>query len=348
MNLRDARSRAVRIRASFEGLLDALPSLVNVLILALGAIRVRDGFLSVGELSGFIYLFTLLVFPLRIIGYVLSEIPHSLSGWLRLREVLDEDELVDPRSLLKPCRDPIAISARGVSYRYPDSVNEAIKDLSFDVESGSLVAVVGSTGSGKTTLLRLLAGSLTPRAGHVCVSDTAASVVFQEPFVFSGTIRENIVLAPTSPENLEQAVHVASLKEFITSLPQDLDTEVGERGVSMSGGQRQRLALARAIAKDSRLLLIDDTTSALDPATENAVLERIASMEPRRTVVMVASRPSAVALADSVLFLEEGKLVDQGPPQDLLQRNERYREQMLSYQIDRSLIGTDEGCRHVE
>ena len=334
--LRDARSKAVRIRANFEGLLDALPSLVNVLLLIVGAYRVQSGYLSVGEVSGFIYLFTLLVFPLRIIGYVLSEVPHSLSGWNRIQHVINEPTQPNPKSLLQQSANEIGLRLTNVSFGYPGSSNRALQQVSLEVPVGSIAALVGPTGSGKSSLLRVITGNVCPDEGVVEVQSTHMSVVLQDSFLFSGSIRENVTMGtPVSDAEVWEALRVADLDDFVRSLPEHIHTEVGERGVSLSGGQRQRLALARAIAHRAPLLVMDDTTSALDPKTEATVLGNLAALEPRRTVVIVAARPSAVALAGMVLYLADGRLVDSGTPDELLQRNKEYRELIASYAADR-------------
>jgi ABC-type multidrug transport system fused ATPase/permease subunit len=161
-------------------------------------------------------------------------------------------------------------------------------------------------------------------------------MVFQDAFLFAGTLRDNITMdSLLSDQEVWEALRVAALDEFVRSLPEGLNTEIGERGVSLSGGQRQRVALARAIARRASLLVMDDTTSALDPVTETLVLKNLTGLEPRRTIVIVATRPSAVALAEHVLFVAEGKLRDSGAPQDLLARNTAYRELIASYAADR-------------
>lgn len=336
--LRDARSRAVRIRANFEGLLDAVPSLVNVSLLVIGAHRVEAGSLSVGELSGFIYLFTLLVFPLRIIGYVLSEVPHSLSGWTRIREILDEDDVPDPRNALEPSEGITAIRLAGVTFRYQGSTTSVIEDVDVEVVRGKVVALVGGTGAGKSTLLRIASGNVAPLRGTVSGDPSEMAVVFQDAFLFGGSIRDNVSMFDVRipDDEVWSALSCAALDDFVRTLPSGLDTEVGERGVSLSGGQRQRLALARAVARRASVLLVDDATSALDPATEATVLERLAALEPRRTVLIVASRPSAVALADEVIFLDAGRVAGRGRPAELAARNARYRALVESYATDRA------------
>jgi ABC-type multidrug transport system fused ATPase/permease subunit len=340
--LRDARVRAVRLRGTFEALLDVLPSLTNVLLVVVGAFRVRDGEMTVGQLSSFVYLFTLLVFPLRLIGFVLSELPYSLSGWERVREVVDEPLEPDPAAAIVAAPDGVGVQLRDVTFHFDgvaetaDEALAALDHVDVSVPAGRIVAVVGPTGSGKSTLVEVAGGLIGPDTGEVAAGSGARSLVFQEAFLFSGTIRENVALgADLDDEQIWAALALAKADRFIRALPDGIDTVVGERGVSLSGGQRQRVALARALARRPSLLLLDDTTSALDPATERGVLGNLRGALAGTTVLMVASRPSTVALADDVMYLERGRVVDHGTHVELMVRSAPYRELMEAFETDR-------------
>ena len=334
--LKDARIRAVSARSTFEALLDGVPSLVNILLLVVGAIRVESQSMSVGELTSFIYLFTLLIFPLRIIGYVLSSVPHSASGYKRVREILDESVARDPQTMVLASSAELGVRLEGVSFRYDEHLPEVISDVSLDVAAGTTVVIVGATGSGKSTLLSVMAGLLQPSKGQVSIANRSASIVFQEPFLFSGTIRHNIDMG-RSIENhvLERSLYLSAADDFVAALDDGVNTVIGERGISLSGGQRQRISLARAIAQDCSVLLLDDTTSALDTVTESLVIDRLRQSGNIVTTIIVASRPSTIALADEVIFIENGALSDQGSHPDLLLRNENYRLLMRSFEHDR-------------
>jgi ABC-type multidrug transport system fused ATPase/permease subunit len=189
-----------------------------------------------------------------------------------------------------------------------------------------MVAVVGATGSGKTTLLEAIAGLVPVASGSLSVTTGAVALVFQEAFLFSESVRFNLTFGhETDGETLREALRVADA-EFLLDLEHGLDTALGERGVSLSGGQRQRLALARALVTRPSLLLLDDTTSALDPATEVKVLTNLASTDLVGTTLMVASRPSAVALAESVLYIDPQRRVLAGSHKELGERGAGYRE----------------------
>ncbi len=337
-DLRGARTSAVLVRASFDSALNAVPALANIGLIVLGAYRIRSGDLTVGELASMIYMFTLLVFPLRLIGFALSALPHSLAGWERLREVLDEPLMGDPADTLAAAPPELGVSFRQVSYSF-DAERPVLTDVSLDVARGSTVAVVGTTGCGKTTMLRLAAGLLGASAGSVAVAVGDRSIVLQEAFLLGDTLRENIAFGSVfSDEQIWAALECAEGREFVADLPKGLDTQVGERGVSLSGGQRQRVALARALVRKPALLLLDDTTSALDPSTEARVVANLRSALSDTTVLMVASRPSTIALADHVVFLHECSIAATGTHAELLERNEIYRSLMAAFEVDREAI----------
>ena len=334
--LKEARIRAVNARAVFEALVDGTPSLVNVSLIAYGAVRVRSGDLTIGELSSFIYLFTLLVFPLRIIGYLLSEIPHSSSGFKRVREILDEP-LEDQPVVNKLSSDSkLAVKIEHARFTYAEGAVPVFSDVSFSVPVGSIVAVVGETGSGKSTLLKLIAGLISAQDGSVHVSEGGSALVFQEPFLFSGSLQFNLTLGKSVPiTDIARALWASVSEEFVSDLDQGIDTIVGERGISLSGGQRQRIALARAIASGRQTLLLDDTTSALDPTTESMVIERLASLSNTTTTIIVASRPTTIKIADYVLFIHDGIVHDLSTHDELMRTSQTYLNVMMSFEIDR-------------
>lgn len=332
--LRDARTNAVKVRSSFEALLDAVPSLINVVILVVGAHRVASGALTVGELISFVYLFTLLVFPLRIIGYVFSEVPHSISGWKRTREIIDEAVMVDPQLLIKRSPVGVSVEVREATIAYGDKV--VLDRLSLSIQTSKTVAIVGATGSGKTTLLQAIAGLVPLSNGEIRTMSGGVGMVFQEAFLFADTLRFNVTLGDDIDDDVvNDALRVAAASDFVGQLAQGLDTQIGERGASLSGGQRQRVALARAIAHRRPVLLLDDTTSALDPTTEAAIISNLRSLPSLGATIVVASRPSTIGIADEVLFLANGVIVDHAPHSVLIERNGQYRALLEAFEHDR-------------
>jgi ABC-type multidrug transport system fused ATPase/permease subunit len=330
--LREARIGAVRLRSTFESLLDGVPNAVNIGLVLAGAYRVRSGAMSVGEMTSFVYLFTLLVFPLRLIGFALSELPHSQAGLDRVRAVIDEPIAPDPAAMLG--RDAAGVQVRGLVAGHV-SGQEVLRGVDLDVRPGTTVAVVGATGSGKTTLLHVLAGLVPLEAGSVDLPKGMSALVFQEPFLMAASVRENVTLgAPYNDDEVLSALATAEA-QFVGDLPGGLGAELGERGAGLSGGQRQRVALARALVRTPAVLLLDDTTSALDPATEARVLANLRQAPVASTVIAVASRPSTIALADEVVYLRDGVVAAHGPHDQLMATIDGYRELMAAFESDR-------------
>jgi ATP-binding cassette, subfamily B, bacterial len=335
--VRASRVHALRLRSWFEALLDVMPSLTNILLVVIGSIRVGSGDLSIGELSSVIFLFTLLVFPLRLIGYTLSELPRSISAWNRIQTVLHEPLEPDPVDRIVEAPPSIGVVFDGVSFTHPDAAASVLRDVDLRLPVGNVTALVGPTGSGKSTIVQLAIGLLAPSAGVVGLQPGRRCIVFQEAFLTAGTVRDNVELGERfSDDEIWHALDMAAATDFVERLPQRLDTVVGERGVSLSGGQRQRLALARALVRRPALLVLDDTTSALDPATEAIVLENLRTELRASSVLMVASRPSTIALADDVVFVADGRVAAHGTHDELMRATTPYRELVEAFESDRA------------
>lgn len=326
-----ARFEAIRLRATFETVLDLVPNMANVALVIGGAYRVRQGYMTVGDVAGFIYLFTLLVFPLRLIGYALSEIPRSQAGLSRIRSLVDQPIEADPALSVRHTSHDVSVD--GVTVAHDD--NLAVDSASFRAPRGSLTAIVGPTGSGKTSLAHAIAGLIPTSGGTIDTGVGDCLVVFQEPFLMGATVRDNITMgAPFDDPSLREALRAAEA-DFVDDLPNGLETLVGERGVGLSGGQRQRIALARALVRRPAVLFLDDTTSALDPSTEARILENIRSSSDTMTVLAVASRPSIVAMADQVVYMKAGRVEAVGAHTDLMEAVPAYRQLMAAYETDR-------------
>lgn len=334
--VRASRVEAMARRSWFDALTDMIPALANIALVLLGAIRVESGDVTVGEFSSVIFLFTLLVLPLRLIGYALSELPRSMAAWNRIQTVVNEAVVPDPHDAIGQPDPGVGVRLDGVHFRHDASSEPTLADIDLELAVGTITAMVGPTGSGKSTLADLVLGLTAPTAGTVSLADGARAIVFQEAFLIAGTVRDNVAFGSDIDDDaIWSALHLAAADDFVRSLPDALNTVVGERGVSLSGGQRQRVALARALARQPAVLVLDDTTSALDPSTEAVILGRLRrSLDA--TVLLIASRPSTIALADDVVFLVHGRIAGHGTHSELLDGVAAYREIVEAFEADRA------------
>ncbi len=325
--LRDTRLRIGRLRAALEPSLDMLPNLGMIAVLAIGAWRVSSGGATTGDVVQAMILFQQLAFPMRIVGFFLEENASAVVAARRLQRVFDlpvagrfggDRELPD---------GPLSLAVDGVTFTHGDDT--VLSGCSFEMEPGEVVALVGGTGSGKTTVAQLLFGLIEPESGAITLGGVPledvdpdvlrrrTSLVSQETFLFADSIFDNVALdRGISPDGAESHARTAQAG-FVERLPQGWATVVGERGVTLSGGQRQRVALTRALVGDPGLLLLDDSTSAVDPVVERAILDGLAR-ELATTTLIVAHRVSTIDLADRVLFLHEGRIAASGSHRELL------------------------------
>jgi ABC-type multidrug transport system fused ATPase/permease subunit len=343
--LRDAMIRVGRVRGMFDPIMEALPNFGVLLVLLIGTQRVQSGAIDVGQLVRVAYLFTLLAFPIRAIGWVLGELPRSVVGYDRVERVLSATGAQQHGAERLPAgTGPARPALMDVTFHYRGS-DPVLHDVSFEVRPGSTLAVVGPTGSGKSTLASLLVRLLDPVSGEVRLDGvdlrqlaagqvpTAAALVPQQTFLFDDTVRGNVAMGlPVSDDDIWTALAVAQADGFVRALPRGLDTEIGERGASLSGGQRQRLALARALVRRPRLLVLDDATSSVDPHVEAAILAGLRTADLASTVVVVAYRKATIALADEVIYLEQGRVLARGTHAELLTTSPGYARLVTAYE----------------
>lgn len=363
--LRDANIEVGRTRGRFDPAIEAIPTVGTLAVLAVGAARVGSGDLSAAEVVQIAYLFSITAFPVRALGWVLAELPRAVVGWSRVSAVLEARGGMTYGDRVLPRGRASHLHAEDLSYAYEIETeageagrNPAVVDVTLDVAPGSTVALVGPTGSGKSTLTNLMMRLVDPDTGAVLVDDIdlrqvrhggvpeVAALVAQQTFMFDDSVRGNVTLgADRDDDAVWRALEVAQAAGFVARLGQGLDTHVGERGASLSGGQRQRIALARAVVREPQLLILDDATSAVDPSVEQAILGRLREASSGTTVLVVAYRMATILLADEVVYLEEGQVVDHGSHAELLARCAGYERLVTAYAreaAEREAIAADE------
>ncbi|MFN8050429.1 MAG: ABC transporter ATP-binding protein [Acidimicrobiales bacterium] len=362
--LRTQRLIVGRLRGTFEPVLDILPSLGTIVLFLVGAWRIDSGAVTPGDLVQAASLFSILAFPMRILGFFLEELPRAVVSVDRVDAVLAEpDAATGVAGTVAPAPGaPIGIEVSDLWFRYDDV--DVLRGVSFRVDPGETVALVGSTGSGKSTINQLLVRLLEPQRGVISVGgvpvdrlapDVVASLialVFQESFLFATSVRDNVALGSGADdaygattlddadrERLAAVAEIAQVQRFIGRLPNGWDTVLGERGVTLSGGQRQRVALARALMRRPRVLLLDDATSAVDPTIEAEILDGLRATDA--ALLIVAHRLSTIALADRVLFLDDGVIAGSGTHAELLSLP-GYAALVHAYEAEPE----DEACDH--
>ncbi len=365
-----------RYRAANEALLDqglrvrrtvanAFPLLFSVgnlgvaLVTWVGAVKVAHGTLTVGELVAFTSYLMILLQPLFILGFGAQTIARAGASATRLFEVLDAQTDVPERPGAKAIEAVLGrVEFDDVHLRYPGSDAEILSGVSFAVEPGTTVALVGSTGSGKTSIVNLIPRFYDVTGGAVLLDGvdvrdvTLASlrgrigVVMQDSVLFSGTIAENIAYGKpdATPEQVRAAAQAAQADAFIEQLAEQYETRVGERGIKLSGGQRQRIAIARALLIDPRVLIMDDSTSSVDAETEAALRESLDVLIGGRTTFIVAQRLSTVKRADMILVIDDGTVVAQGTHDELLGTSCVYAEIAASQLVGGEQLARPASC----
>jgi len=319
------------------------------LALGLGGYHVIEGKLLVGQLASVVFYIMSINHRMGSIGRFMNMVHEASAGATRILEVIHAPyELPNGARDFPPTGGDIVFE--NVSYSHtPD--RKALSDISFTIPAGECVAVVGSTGAGKTTLVNLIPRFYDVSAGRVLIGGTDVrefrlqslrqniGVIFQESFLFSATVAENLAYGRphATQEEIIESARAAQAHDFIEALPNGYNTVIGERGISLSGGQKQRIAIARAFLLNPRILILDDATASVDPRTEQKIQEAIRRLCADRTVFIIAHRHSTVTFASEVIVLDEGRLVEKGNHQELMQSNGFYR-QLVDSQMQHDLI----------
>lgn len=339
LDYKDKSIRLTLVQSLFFPLILALIGLSTILTVYIGGVQVIEGTIGYGVIAEFILYVNMLTWPVTSLGWVTSIIQRAAASQARINEFLDEqNHIISTENLDVPIKGDIVI--KELSFVYPDSGIKALDKVSFSINSGESLAVIGTTGSGKSTIANLLMRMYDPTHGEILIDgrdikayDIAAlrkqiGFVPQDVFLFSDTISNNIGFGlDTIPEGVvEKAAQDADVYKNIKDFPNGFETKLGERGITLSGGQKQRVSIARAIAKEPRILLLDDCLSAVDTKTENSILNALKEIMVNRTSIIISHRVSSAKLADKIIVLDDGKMVEQGTHSFLLEKKGVYAE----------------------
>jgi ATP-binding cassette subfamily B protein len=330
---RDISLSILRLFASLIPVITFSINLATLMILTMGGRFVIRGSMSLGDFTAFNSYLSILIFPVIMIGFMSNLMAQAGAAYMRLSRVLDTPDVKDDGVVVADLRGDIAVRHVTVTL----GGKAVLKDVSFEARAGSRTAVIGPTAAGKTQLLYLLTGLLKPTSGLVefdgrPIDDynkerlhEQVGFVFQDTIVFNLTLRENIAFSKTvKDEDLEKAIATAELKDYIETLPEKLNTIVSERGSSLSGGQKQRIMLARALALNPRVLLLDDFTARVDSTTERQILENVRRNYPDITLLSVTQKIAPVEDYDQIVLLMEGEVLASGTHQQLLDTSPEY------------------------
>ncbi|WP_194972794.1 ABC transporter ATP-binding protein [Aquiflexum lacus] len=336
---KDKSIRLTLVQSLFFPLIMGLIGVSTILTVYVGGIQVMDGQIGYGVIAEFILYVNMLTWPVTSLGWVTSIIQRAAASQARINEFLDvENPMISTESYVGPISGDISV--KNVSFVYPDSGIKALQNVSFTIKSGESLAIIGTTGSGKSTIANLLLRMYDPQEGEIWIDDKniqeydisdlrkQIGYVPQDVFLFSDTIASNIAFGrdQTDMDIVEKAAKDADVYENIVKFPNGFNTKLGERGVTLSGGQKQRVSIARAVAKEPRILLLDDCLSAVDTKTENAILNALKDIMVNRTSIIISHRVSSAKLADKIIVLDDGRVIEQGSHDILMAKKGVYAE----------------------
>ena len=348
---KETNLNSATISARYLPLIETFAGFMSVIAVGYGGWLVIAGEMSIGNLVTFTGLIWMIVLPMRNIGSHMNDIQNLLAGTVKIRELLVIEPDIQIDGAKKKDKIVGKVEFQDVSFSFPDEPNfKVLDDISFKVEAGETVGILGETGSGKSTLVNLISRFFDPVSGKILIDDVPIqdwsvidlreqiTVVMQDVFLFSDTVRKNIAFSSpdTSIDEIEEMAEVADASEFIDKMPARYETYLGEQGSGLSGGQKQRLSLARGLLKNPSILILDDTTSALDMETEAKIQRGMEDISFNRTSFIIANRISSVKNADQIFILSRGKIIEQGQHEELLERKGAY------YRIYREQLGQAE------
>jgi len=331
-----AKDYGLSILRLFAGLIPVITfsaNMANISILALGGRYAINGSMSMGDFTAFYNYLALLIFPIIIIGFMSNILAAATASFQRISIVLNTRDTADTGTLVQTLLGNVAM--KDVSLVYGQK--PALKTISFAIKPGSKIAIIGPTAAGKTTLLYLLTGLIKPTSGEVLFDGIAidnfdsesfhnqVGFVFQDSIIFNMSVRENIAFSDTvTDESLEKAIQTAELRDFVDNLPEKLSTIVSERGSSLSGGQKQRIMLARALAINPKVLLLDDFTARVDTNTENKILANVQRNYPGLTLISVTQKIASVEHYDQIILMMQGEIIATGTHESLMESSPEY------------------------
>jgi ATP-binding cassette subfamily B multidrug efflux pump len=320
----------VRIDALFLPVIVILVGLSTILTVYIGAQKVMAGELSPGVIVQFVFYVNILTWPFAVVGWVTSLVQKAEASQARINEFLQTTPDIQDKPGAKPF-EPGEIRLNHVSYTYPESGIEALKDINLLIPAGTSLGIIGRTGSGKSTLAQLIPRMLDPTSGNITIHNHSMrelrsaelreniGYVPQEVFLFSDSIRNNITFGAQATESaIIEAAEIADVHKAILEFPDGYNTLLGERGINLSGGQKQRISIARAIIKNPQILLFDDCLSAVDTHTEDRIIRELRRIMKGKTSIIIAHRISTVKDTDQIIYLEQGKITEQGTHAELL------------------------------
>ncbi|REA56713.1 ABC transporter [Dyadobacter luteus] len=331
--------KLTKVDSFFFPIILLLIGLSNILIIYVGGKEIINGNLTPGNITEFILYVNMLTWPVMALGWTTSQIQRAASSQQRINEFLDvKTTLVSEKNIVHPLDG--SITFKNINFIYPDSGIQALENFDLTVKKGETVAILGTTGSGKSTLAHLICRLYDPTEGEILIDNLPLKdyniqeyrrqigYVPQDVFLFSDSIENNVRFGTTDMpfERIEQAVKDADLYNNIKNFPLGYGTMLGERGITLSGGQKQRLSIARAIARDPKILILDDCLSAVDTNTENIILNNLKRIMDQRTSIIISHRVSSAKLADRIVVLDDGKIIEQGTHQELINKNGSYKE----------------------